>query len=68
MKLNETPLAHIKVNQMYNKIVEYYWDVRYRLSLRFRNHRHMECGYLEEYEKYKHLIENKHLIERDEKK
>jgi len=55
---------------MYNKIVEYYWDVRYRLSLRFRNHRHrhMECGYLEEYEKYKHLIENKHLIERDEKK
>ena len=47
---------------MYNKIVEYYWDIRYRFSLRFRNHRHRECGYLQEYEKYKDLIE------RDEKK
>ena len=44
---------------MYNKIVEYYWDIRYRLFSRFRKQR--ECGYLQEYEKYKDLIE------RDEK-
>ncbi len=56
---NETPLGQIKVNQMYNKIVEYYWDIRYRLFSRFRKQR--ECGYLQEYEKYKDLIE------RDEK-
>ena len=54
--LNETPLAQIKLNQMYNKLVEYYWDIRYRFFLRFRNRRHRECGYLEEYEKYKDLI------------
>jgi len=41
---------------MYNKIVEYYWDIRCRLSLIFRNNKHRECGYIEEYEKYKQLI------------